>query len=155
MANVNADFIHADGQMSEGTAAVAEQSSSKVSAASYYASVRTAAARRRQNASTGTVESTGYANAGSVTPEMEGGPGTGCTAIDQCVVAELARAGGYIDDAAYQAAAGRTGISLREYSEGLYEAFIQAGGDPESEQALFLRSIADNPNYEGLMVDRV
>lgn len=148
MANINADFLHADEQMSEPVSTMRSEVDAN-SAASYYASIRTAAARRRQNAATGSVAGTG-----TVTPEANS-TGTGYNPIDRCVVAELARASGYSDDTAYQSAAARTGISVRAYSEGLYNAYIQAGGDPDSEQAVFLRSIADNPAYDSLMVDRI
>ena len=75
--------------------------------------------------------------------------------MDRTVVAEAARAAIYMDGEAYSAAAGRSGISLREYCSGLAQAYESCGGDTSSEQYLFLKSVSENSYYDRFKVDKV
>ena len=124
----------------------------------YYASMRKGIAMGRQRAaeaamnSMSAIDTSADAETGAAMPVQVD---THFTTIDRSIVAELAQAGTYLDNPAYGEAAARTGISMREYCSGLLEAYSQAGGDPESDQAKFLRSIAENPDYDSFTVDQI
>ena len=138
------------GKMDSGADAVGQPATGTVE--ERYAAVRSAIARRRQAQKSAVADPSGQ---GTQTAPVSGSTGPVGNSVEQCVAAELARASEYMDDPAYREAASRTGVSVQTYAKDLYDAYIAAGGDPESEQAEFLRSIAGNPEFGAYTVDRI